>query len=403
MANPHYESFTMKKLVTIQLETGTLQLDLDAGRIPLKRLLGFAARISSKRKFLLVSKVLGKHYPVKPIMMSWSYRALARAVLNSGAGDSSLWIGMAETATGLGYGVFEAAHREGLQNALFMQTTRYHLADVERLEFEEAHSHATDFFLYYPTAPAHRHTFLTADTLVLIDDEISTGKTFLRLIKAYQKVNPNLRKVFIVSLVNFAHLKDRNHLETEADVAVEWVCFRQGLLNFEDQYNAAIDNISVNVNSTNSCKKHLLAWQGRLGITEPVVLKADPTVHFISSEQDNRPILVLGTGECNAPAYLLGRKLAAQGLNVKVQSTTRSPIHLGNEIGLICQFEDNYEDGIANFIYNMNPADYREIILCHETPLNAPLLKLLHDWNAISARFELNPHAPYATLHFFRP
>ena len=341
MANPHYESFTMKKLVTIQLETGTLQLDLDAGRIPLKRLLGFAARISSKRKFLLVSKVLGKHYPVKPIMMSWSYRALARAVLNSGAGDSSLWIGMAETATGLGYGVFEAAHREGLQNALFMQTTRYHLADVERLEFEEAHSHATDFFLYYPTDPAHRHTFLTADTLVLIDDEISTGKTFLRLIKAYQKVNPNLRKVFIVSLVNFAHLKDRNHLETEADVAVEWVCFRQGLLNFEDQYNAAIDNISVNVNSTTSCKKHLLAWQGRLGITEPVVLKADPTVHFISGEQDNRPILVLGTGECNAPAYLLGRKLAAQGLNVKVQSTTRSPIHKGNEIGLICQFEDN--------------------------------------------------------------
>jgi hypothetical protein len=86
-----------------------------------------------------------------------------------------------------------------------------------------------------------------------------------------------------------------------------------------------------------------------------------------------------------------------------VQSTTRSPIHLGNEIGLICQFEDNYEDGINNFIYNMNPADYREIILCHETPLNAPLLKLLHDWNAISARFELTPNASYATLHFFRP
>ncbi|MFI3189558.1 MAG: TRSP domain-containing protein, partial [Methylococcales bacterium] len=104
-----------------------------------------------------------------------------------------------------------------------------------------------------------------------------------------------------------------------------------------------------------------------------------------------------------SPAYLLGRELAAQGFNVKVQSTTRSPIHLGNEIGLICQFEDNYEDGIANFIYNMNPSDYREIILCHETPLNAPLLQLLHDWNAISARFELTPHIPYATLHFFRP
>ena len=393
----------MKKLVTIQLETGTLQLELEAGRVPLNRLLGFAARVSSKRKFLLVSKVLAKHYPVTPKMMSWSYRALARLVLNSGVGDSSLWIGMAETATGLGYGVFEAAHHEGLASALFMQTTRYHLADVERLEFEEAHSHATDFFLYYPTELAYRQRFLTADTLVLIDDEISTGRTFLRLIQAYQKVNPKLRKVFIVSLVNFAHPDDRAYLENESGVAVEWICFRQGLLSFTDSYNAAIDAITVNASSNNACKKHLLAWHGRLGMTEPVALQADPKPHFKTTEQDNRPILVLGTGECSSPAYLLGRELAAQGFNVKVQSTTRSPIHLGNEIGLICQFEDNYEDGIANFIYNMNPSDYREIILCHETPLNAPLLQLLHDWNAISARFELTPHIPYATLHFFRP
>jgi hypothetical protein len=393
----------MKKLVTIQLETGTLQLDLDAGRIPLKRLLGFAARVSSKRKFLLVSKVLGKHYPVTPKMMSWSYRGLARPVLNSGAGDSSLWIGMAETATGLGYGVFEAAYLEGLQNALFMQTTRYHLDDVERLEFEEAHSHATDFFLYYPTDLIGKQRFLTADTLVLIDDEISTGKTFLRLIKAYQKVNPALRKVFIVSLVNFAHPDDRYYLETEAEVDVEWVCFRQGLLSFADSYNAAIDNISVNASSNNACKKHLLAWQGRLGISEPVELNADPVPFFTSSDEDKRAVLVLGTGECNSPAYLLGRRLAAQGFSVKVQSTTRSPIHQGNDIGLICQFEDNYEDGISNFIYNMNPADYREIIVCHETPLNAPLLKLLHDWNAISARFESTVDTSYATLHFFRP
>ncbi len=393
----------MKKLVTVQLETGTLQLQLEAGSIPLNRLLGFAARVSSKRKFLLVSKVLGKHYPVTPKMMSWSYRALARLVLAKGVGDSSVWIGMAETATGLGYGVFEAAYHEGVQNALFIQTTRYQLDDVERLAFEEAHSHATDFFLYYPTKPDNKQRFLTADTLVLIDDEISTGRTFLRLIQAYQKVNPNLRKVFIVSLVNFAHTTDRHYLETEAGLAIEWICFRQGLLHFTDSYNAAIDNISVNASSNSVCKKHLLAWQGRLGLTKPVTLNTDVSGYFKTNTQDSRPVLVLGTGECNAPAYSLGRDLAAQGLNVKVQSTTRSPIHIGNSIGSVIQFEDNYEDSINNFIYNMNPADYREIILCHETPLNAPLQQLLHDWNAISARFEPTPDAAYATLHFFRP
>ncbi|MFI3185462.1 MAG: phosphoribosyltransferase domain-containing protein, partial [Methylococcaceae bacterium] len=157
----------MPKTLSIKLDTGTLLLDLEPGTIPLNRLLGFAARVSSKRKFLLVSKVLGKHYPVSPKVMSWSYRTLARAVLKCGVGAGSVWIGMAETATGLGYGVFEAACNEGAEQALFIQTTRYHLDGLARLEFEEAHSHATDFFLYYPEQMKHRERFLTAKTLVL--------------------------------------------------------------------------------------------------------------------------------------------------------------------------------------------------------------------------------------------
>lgn len=399
----------MHKTVTIRLDTGTLRLDIEPDRIPLRRLLGFAARVSSKRKFLLVSKVLGKHYPVSPKVMAWSYRALARAVLKMGAGNSSLWIGMAETATGLGYGVFEAACREGVHNALFMQTTRYHLDGSERLEFEEAHSHATDFFLYYPIRPDYKKRFLTAETLVLIDDEISTGKTFLRLIKAYKSVNPAVRKVFIVSLVNFAHPDDRAALEAQAGVAVEWVCFRQGLLRFEDRQNAAIDAITINVSGNGGCKKHLLAWPGRLGLAAPISLDEDVVEQLCGSgfsrdSDDSRPILVLGTGECNAPAFLLGRALEGAGFKVKVQSTTRSPIHPGNDIASVCQFEDNYEDGIANFIYNLNTDDYRDIILCHETPLLKPLIDRLHAWRAISARFELQPQdSHHAKLHFFRP
>ncbi len=399
----------MQKTVTIKLDTGSLQLDVEPGQIPLKRLLGFAARVSSKRKFLLVSKVLGKHYPVTPKLMSWSYRALARAVIKNGITGCSLWIGMAETATGLGYGVFEAAWQAGVHNALFIQTTRYHLSGIERLEFEEAHSHATDFFLYYPVRPDYRKRFLDAETLVLIDDEISTGKTFLRLIKAYQTVNPTLRKVYIVSLVNFAHPEDRAALESQTGIAVEWICFRQGLLRFEDSNNAVIDNITVNVSGNGGCKQHLLAWPGRLGMDAPVSLENDVVEQLgrcgISRDpNDLRPILVLGTGECNAPAYLLGRDLEYKGFKIKVQSTTRSPIHQGNDIASVSQFEDNYEDGIPNFIYNLNPDDYREIILCHETPLGKPLMDLLHAWRAISARFDLQPqNVNHAKLHFFRP
>jgi hypothetical protein len=396
----------MEKAITIKLDTGTLHMVVEPGRIPLKRLLGFAARISSKRKFLLVSKVLGKHYPVTPKVMNWSYRALAMFVLKKGIGPDSVWIGMAETATGLGYGVFESACLAGVQHPLFLQTTRYHLDGIPRLGFEESHSHATDFFLYYPADPDYRKQFLTAQSLVLIDDEISTGKTFLRLIKAYQLINPNLTNVFIVSLVNFAHADDRQFLEAHAAISVEWVYLRQGLLRFEDANNITIDKISINVTSNSDCKKQMLAWPGRLGITAPITLTPqilDDLTPFFKPPLDDRPILVLGTGECNAPAFLLGRLLERNGFKVKVQSTTRSPIHQGNDIRLICQFEDNYQDGIPNFLYNMDYNDYREIILCHETPLNQPILDRLKSWHAISARFELCSDASHAKLHFFRP
>jgi hypothetical protein len=204
-------------------------------------------------------------------------------------------------------------------------------------------------------------------------------------------------------------------LETQAGVTVEWIALRQGLLRFEDSHNSAIDNITVNVSGNGECKKHLLAWPGRLGINAPVALETDAAerlMRFVSetAPQDfaslpahSSPILVLGTGECNAPAYLLGRELERRGFKVKVQSTTRSPIHPGNDIASVCRFEDNYDDGIANFIYNLNPDDYREIIICHETPLSGPLLECLREWRAVSAKIELNPPSTDAKLHFFRP
>jgi hypothetical protein len=398
----------MTKTLTVTLETGLLHINTEPGCVPLKRLLGFAARISSKRKFLLVSKVLGKHYPVSPHLMSWSYRALARAVLKRGLIGESLWLGMAETATGLGYGVFAAAWREGVRDSLFMQTTRYHLEGVARLEFVEAHSHATDFFLYYPDSPQRQQQFLHAQTLVLIDDEISTGKTFLRLIQAYQVINPNLCKVFIVSLVNFANPIDRKALETESGVDVEWVSLRQGWFHFEEHENNVLDNITVNVSGNGRCKKQLFGWPGRQGINAPIALASEAIQTlpaFFKSDtvlSNKRPILVLGSGECNAPAYLLGRELERKGYKVKVQSTTRSPIHTSNDIASVIQFEDNYDDGIPNFIYNLDPATYQEIILCHETPLCESLHTLLDQWHAISARINLPANSIHAALHFFR-
>lgn len=393
--------------VNVELATGLLTINSEPSALPLKRLLGFASRFSSQRKFLLVSKVLGKHYPVAPLMMRWSYRALARKILSLTNDPLALWIGMAETATGLGYGIYAAARAEGLAGGLFMQTTRYHIHGHTPLDFQEAHSHASDFFLYLPEQPALRQQFLHATTLLLMDDEISTGKTFLRLIQAYQEVNTSLKQVFIVSLVNFASLVDRQALEDAVGISVHWLYLHSGSLTFTE-YNTPTPMPSpINVSSNQRCKQHLLAWPGRLGIPDPIALDQHTLwsiqTYLPKPSEQQRPILVLGTGECNAPAFLLAELLERQAYAVKVQATTRSPILLGQAIGSIESFLDNYEDQIPNFIYNLNPNSYQAIILCHETPLNAPLLDLLNRWQAISARFELLKNPAYATLHFCRP
>ena len=31
-------------------------------------------------------------------------------------------------------------------------------------------------------------------------------------------------------------------------------------------------------------------------------------------------------------------------------------------------FQDNYEDGIPNFLYNVSPGQYQQVLIAHETP-----------------------------------
>lgn len=407
---------TKKPTRTVTLRTGRLHVTTDPGHIPLQRLLGFSSRINSKRGFLFVSKVLGKHYPVKPRTMAWSYRALAKLILqNTEFITPSIWVGMAETATGLGYGVFESAYSLDVRNALFMQTTRYHLADYERLEFIEAHSHATDFFLYWPQQEVNRKVFLNAKQLVLIDDEISTGATFSRLIEAYRKINPQLEKVLIVSLVNFASSEHRQRVEALSEIPIHWV----SLLNGHWRFDAAAANRdqfrddTINVIGNHLCKREILAWPGRLGIDHPISFSNESIRNILEflPQEDGRPVLVLGTGECNPPAYILGRALERLGYPVIVQASTRSPIYVEGDIGSRIRFTDNYQEGIHNFLYNINPNNYCLIVFCHETPL-APreigtadeldFIGVIRKLNGISAQFSYQDN-DYAKLNFCRP
>lgn len=402
--------------VSTRLRTGTLHVTVDSENIPLlDRLLGFASRINSKRGFLLVSKVLGKHYPVTPRNMAWSYQSLANILMELvETYSSSLWLGMAETATGLGYGVYEAAHGLGVNNALFMQTTRYQLSEHQNIKFIEAHSHATDFLLYWPVLENDREVFLKAKQLVLIDDEISTGATFSRLVAAYRLVNPELESVVIASLVNFASDEDRKLVEDFCGIPVHWVALLHGALQFDSYVldEHPVQDKTINVIGNGSCKQDILAWPGRLGINKPIKLSKEnieQALTYLPENEDKRPILVLGTGECNPPAFLLGRAIEDLGYEVIVQATTRSPIIPEGIVASRIVFKDNYQDNIHNFIYNINPDEFRLIIVCHETPLIAEsnqddmcFVGLIKHLNAVSAQFS-HRDLQNAEFHFYRP
>src|SRR5688572_30942077 len=107
--------------VTVRLPAGTLTVQVARADLPLADLCGFGSRRSRKRGFVFVSKVLGKHYPVRPRLMADVHVRLARKLLN--IPGPAVVIAMAETATCLGQGVFEQwLSLEDRNDLLFLHT-----------------------------------------------------------------------------------------------------------------------------------------------------------------------------------------------------------------------------------------------------------------------------------------
>ncbi|EEU4400200.1 adenine/guanine phosphoribosyltransferase, partial [Escherichia coli] len=130
------------------LSCGTIQVTRDQGEVSLDDLFDIAERRNPKRAFLFVSKVLGRHIPVPPSVMRQAYRQLASQFPSTLTGPV-LFIGMAETAVGLGAGVFDEVrhqHRE----SVYLTSTRHPVDGTLLCEFKEEHSHATDHLIYLP-------------------------------------------------------------------------------------------------------------------------------------------------------------------------------------------------------------------------------------------------------------
>lgn len=356
-------------------------IDLSRGRISvtvnhhhpewkLDDLLSFAERINPKRAFLFVSKVLGKHIPVAPSVMQKSYQDLAALIPKNLPYPISV-IGMAETAVGLGAGFYRELKPDFGENAIFLTTTRHPVETLPTLGlFLEEHSHAQDqFILSSHDALKHQH-ILSSKTLILVDDEISTGKTFRNLILSLKKSGlEQVERIILVTLVNWAE----QHLVTDdLGIPVEVVALLHGHWQWQDN-NKEIDIQMPNVSSTQQQSQKIIApndW-GR----EPTFLDCS-VWQQIKSIQAHEKVLVLGSGEFTWIPFLMAEQLEKQGVEVYFSSTTRSPIMQGHAIESICLFKDNYGLNMNNYAYNVKHQQFDRVFLIIETAKDSvdPLL-----------------------------
>lgn len=380
---------------SVQLPTGVLDYHGDpSNALALTSLCDFGARLNPKRGFVFVSKVLGKHWPSSPEAMHELHQNLASQLPQDGGGV--VFIGMAETATGLGHGVFEAFLDIAKVPAIYLQTTRYPLAGAIALEFQEEHSHATQQYLYLPEDPAHRDLLARASTAVLIDDEATSGRTFVNLTNALRQAAPALQAVYPVMLTDFTSGILDQQLQAVSGIRdARSIALWKGRYQFSRDPAFNVDPGEPAFGSVSCRREHISAFTGRLGLSQKIEIPSrlvDRCRTYISSSK----VLVVGTGECMHPAFRLGLELQRLGHDVALQSTTRSPLMVAGAIADATRVTDPYGEGIPNFLYNRSRSASRQVVVVHESSDRPCVERLVHELGAIEfdlASLKVSPAA----------
>lgn len=161
---------------------------------------------NTKRDFLFVNKEQCKHIPCKASDMIDMCKALGEGVasiLKERKSKSCLVIGFAETATAIGQIVADTLDFSVKQCAVkYTVTTREDVQGTENLlTFEEEHSHATTQKLLCVEGVTD-NDISDYDTVVFVDDELTTGNTIINFIKALKsKSKTEFNGHFVVASV----------------------------------------------------------------------------------------------------------------------------------------------------------------------------------------------------------
>ncbi|HEY2421107.1 MAG TPA: phosphoribosyltransferase family protein [Neobacillus sp.] len=414
---------TFQILDSIEIE---LEITSNPFGLSIEDLFTMAARINKKRSFLFVSKVLGKHLPIDPkkglligallaarfIEDVKNLECLEKEKFISSFYDDKpsfntesyidksitpIIIGFAETATALGHAFFDC-----FQSADYFHTTREEIPEREpEITFEEEHSHATAHRCYI-----QREMIANNREIILVDDEITTGKTALNIIQSIHSKHPR-DEYTIVSILDWRSEEDQQEfiqLENRLGVTIHVVSLLSGRVQVKqvterkegltDKKQSGNSGVSVEFFHLSSIftsffshgRVPYIEETGRFGLqserNHSVQQKITEAATILKQKRTGEKTLCLGTGEF---MYIPMKLAAEMGNGVFYQSTTRSPIYIQDKKGYGARyglkFANPDEQTITNFVYNIPPNHYDEVFVFFEREVEdknlEPLLREL--------------------------
>jgi len=339
-----------------------------------RSLAGLALRRNHKRLLLVVSTVLGKHIPASPVDIADAAHRLGAAVAELRLPEPVLVIGFAETATALGHGVAEM-----LGDAHYLHSTRTPSREP-LLSFFEEHSHATAHHL----APTDADLVRTARSIVLVDDEISTGRTSMNIIRELSGI-AGAREYVVASLLDSRPDSERAAMSDEAvalGLALTSVTLSRVRIGLPDAAPAVIPPPDVaRARAARGGDASLLrvtwpphlALDGQDGLSRldrdrGSLAAAEIAARILTSIGGARRLLVVGIEEFMAVPQAIAMCLAARGLDTLCCSTTRSPVSAIDEDGYAIRSAlefvgDPDQADYPRFLYNVKPDDYDVVIV----------------------------------------
>ena len=326
--------------VTVDLPTGRLVL---RGVAPerVAALCDFAARANPKRGFLIVSRVLGRHLPTTPQALRDAADALAAQIPGDLSG-AVLFCGMAETATGLAQSVWAAwrARHPGAASA-YIQSSRQIAAGARILtRFEEGHSHAASHMVQ--VSAEIEPTLAAARSLVIVDDECSTGSTFVEAAEALVSALPQIAAVHCASLTDWSAGGFLARMPRPA-AAHSLIA---GTLEWTPGAGQAAATLAPAANRHGTAPA--TGMRSRTGLLAPEAAHREALI-----AKPGERVLVLGDGEHAYEALRIAEDLAAQGAITAIQSITRTPALIGHAMQSVTTLADAYGSGANCHVYNL--------------------------------------------------